>query len=100
MSRERAVRPGYGKFQVGDLVCWEFEMRPRDPFVECFRKRHNAIIAFLSLILFAKLLQPSDFGVFSVSLAVVEVASLFTNMLFHDALIQRSDITDGISTAR
>ena len=55
----------------------------------------NAIIAFLSLIFFAKLLQPSDFGAFSVSLAVVEVASLFTNMLFHDALIQRSDITDG-----
>ena len=55
----------------------------------------NAIISFLSLIFFAKLLQPSDFGAFSVSLAVVEVASLFTNMLFHDALIQKSDVTDG-----
>ena len=55
----------------------------------------NALIAFFSLILFAKMLRPSDFGAFSVSLAVVEVAALFTNMLFHDALIQKSDVTDG-----
>jgi O-antigen/teichoic acid export membrane protein len=53
-----------------------------------------SVIAFLSLIILAKLLQPSDFGVFSVSLAVVEIAGIFTNMIFHDALIQRNIATD------
>ena len=52
------------------------------------------LIAFISLVFFAKMLSPSDFGAFSVSLAVVEVAAIFTNMLFHDALIQGSDVTD------
>ena len=54
----------------------------------------NALIAFLSLVVFAKLLEPSDFGAFSVCLAVVEVAAIFTNMLFHDALIQRDGVKD------
>jgi polysaccharide transporter, PST family len=54
----------------------------------------TSLIAFVSLVILAKLLQPSDFGVFSVSLAVVEIAAIFTNMIFHDALIQRHVATE------
>ena len=54
----------------------------------------TSLIAFLSLVVLAKLLQPRDFGVFSVSLAVVETAGIFTNMIFHDALVQQSVVTE------
>ena len=54
----------------------------------------TSLIAFLSLIVFATLLQPRDFGVFSISLAVVETAGIFTNMIFHDALVQRRVVTE------
>jgi O-antigen/teichoic acid export membrane protein len=53
-----------------------------------------SLIAFVSLVVLAKLLQPSDFGVFSVSLATVEIAAIFTNMIFHDALVQRHVATE------
>jgi len=59
-----------------------------------FENGSGALIAFLGLVVFAKLLSPSDFGVFSVCLAVVELAAIFTNMFFHDALIQRHEVTD------
>src|SRR5262249_29490087 len=42
----------------------------------------------------AKLLQPRDFGAFSASLAVVEVAGIFTTMIFHDALVQQSVVSE------
>jgi len=48
----------------------------------------------LSLVVLAKLLQPRDFGVFSISLALVKVAGIFTNMIFHDALVQQSVVTE------
>ena len=54
----------------------------------------TSLIAFLSLVVLAKLLEPRDFGVFSVSLAVVETAGIFTNMIFHDALVQQSVVTE------
>jgi len=54
----------------------------------------TSLIAFLSLVVLAKLLQPQDFGIFSVSLAVVEIAGIFTNMIFHDALVQQSVVTE------
>ena len=54
----------------------------------------TSLIAFLSLVVLAKLLEPRDFGVFSVSLAVVEIAGIFTNMIFHDALVQQSVVTE------
>jgi PST family polysaccharide transporter len=54
----------------------------------------GALISFFSLIFIAKILGPSDFGVFSIAWAVVEIAALLTTMLFHDALIQKRDVTD------
>jgi PST family polysaccharide transporter len=53
-----------------------------------------SLIAFLSLVVLAKLLQPTDFGVFAISLAVVEAAGILTNMIFHDALVQQRVITE------
>ncbi|TFV73715.1 hypothetical protein E4K64_21150 [Bradyrhizobium frederickii] len=52
------------------------------------------IVSFLSLIIFAKLLSPSDFGVYSIALAVIEVVGIFTNMFFHDALVRQVNATD------
>lgn len=54
----------------------------------------TSLLAFLALIVLAKFLQPTDFGVFSISLAVVEIAGIFTNLIFHDALVQRHTITE------
>ena len=53
----------------------------------------TSLIAFLSLVVLAKLLEPRDFGVFSVSLAVND-EEMFTNMIFHDALVQQSVVTE------
>ncbi|QOZ32706.1 oligosaccharide flippase family protein [Bradyrhizobium sp. CCBAU 53421] len=54
----------------------------------------TSLIAFLSLIVLAKLLQPRDFGAFAASLAVVETAGILTNMIFHDALVQQSVVSE------
>ena len=51
------------------------------------------VVSFLSLILFAKVLGPRDFGVYSVAIAVIEVAGIFTNMFFHDSLIRHTNAT-------
>lgn len=52
------------------------------------------VVSFFSLIIFAKFLAPNDFGIYSVALAIVEVVGILSNMLFHDALIQRADASD------
>jgi O-antigen/teichoic acid export membrane protein len=53
-----------------------------------------AVVSLISLIIFSRLLSASDFGLFSVVLALVELLGVLVTMLFHDALIQRQDITD------
>lgn len=51
------------------------------------------VVSLAALLILARLITPAEFGVFAVALATVEVAGI-TNMLFHDALIQRNDITE------
>ena len=51
-------------------------------------------ISFGSLVVFSRLLSASDFGAFSIVLALVELFGVVVNMLFHDALIQRRDISE------
>jgi O-antigen/teichoic acid export membrane protein len=59
-----------------------------------------ALVSFLSLIVYSRFLSPSDFGVFSVVLALVELLNVLVTMLFHDALVQRPEITrDQFDTA-
>ena len=53
-----------------------------------------AIISFASLIVYSRLLLPTDFGAFSMALAVTELVALLVTMLFHDALIQGSHILE------
>ncbi|HUA55661.1 MAG TPA: lipopolysaccharide biosynthesis protein [Candidatus Sulfotelmatobacter sp.] len=53
-----------------------------------------AAVSLISLIVFTRLLSARDFGMFSVVLALVELIGVLVTMLFHDALIQKRDITD------
>ncbi|MFK4538403.1 lipopolysaccharide biosynthesis protein [Bradyrhizobium ottawaense] len=51
-------------------------------------------VSFVTLIIFAKLLEPNDFGSYAVAVSVIEVAGIFTNMLFHDALVREPKASD------
>ncbi len=53
-----------------------------------------AIISFISLIVYLRLLSAADFGLFSTALALIELLGVLVTMLFHNALVQRSDVTD------
>ncbi|MEP7295449.1 MAG: oligosaccharide flippase family protein [Burkholderiales bacterium] len=53
-----------------------------------------ALISFSSLIVYSRFLSVSDFGLFSIALAVIELMTMLVAMLFHDALVQREDITE------
>ena len=53
-----------------------------------------AVISFGSLIVFSRLLSASDFGLFSVVSAIAELLGIIVTMLFHDALVQRPEITE------
>lgn len=51
-----------------------------------------ALISFSSLIIYSRFLSVSDFGLFSIVLAVIELMTVLVSMLFHDALVQRADV--------
>jgi O-antigen/teichoic acid export membrane protein len=53
-----------------------------------------ALVSFLSLIVYLRILSIADFGLFSTALALVELLGVLVTMLFHNALVQRSDATD------
>lgn len=53
-----------------------------------------AAISVASLVVYARFLSAAEFGTFSVVLATVELMNVLTTMLFHDALVQREDVTD------
>jgi O-antigen/teichoic acid export membrane protein len=53
-----------------------------------------AIISFVSLVVYLRFLSAADFGLFSTALALVELLGVLITMLFHNALVQRSDVTD------
>ncbi len=53
-----------------------------------------AVISFVSLIVYLRLLSAADFGLFSTALALVELLGVLVTMLFHNALVQRLDATD------
>jgi O-antigen/teichoic acid export membrane protein len=52
-----------------------------------------AVLSFGSLVIYSRFLSPSDFGLFSIVLAVVEIVGVLVTHLFHDALVQRPDLT-------
>lgn len=53
-----------------------------------------AVISFISLIVYMRLLSAADFGLFSASLALIELLGVLVTMLFHNALVQRPDATE------
>jgi PST family polysaccharide transporter len=53
-----------------------------------------ALISFASLVIYSRLLSPSDFGVFSAMLALVELLGVLVSMTFHDVLVQRREVTE------
>lgn len=53
-----------------------------------------ALISFASLIIYSRFLSVSEFGVFSIVLAAIELMSVLVSMLFHDALVQRKDVEE------
>ena len=53
-----------------------------------------AIISFVSLIVYLRLLSVADFGLFSTALALVELLGILVTMLFHNVLVQRAEVTD------
>ena len=53
-----------------------------------------ALISFVSLIVYLRILSIADFGIFSAVLALIELLGILVTMLFHNALVQRPDATD------
>ena len=53
-----------------------------------------ALVSFGSLVIYARFLGPAEFGLFSIVLALVELLDVLVSMLFHDALVQKKDVTD------
>ncbi len=53
-----------------------------------------AVISLGSLIVYSRLLSASEFGLFSIVLALTELLGVLVAMLFHDALVQRREVTD------
>lgn len=52
-----------------------------------------ALVSFASLIIYSRFLSATDFGLFSVVLSVIELLSVIVSMLFHDALVQKEEVT-------
>jgi len=53
-----------------------------------------ALISFVALVIFSRLLTPTDFGIFSAMLALVELLGVLVSMTFHNALVQRKEVTE------
>jgi O-antigen/teichoic acid export membrane protein len=53
-----------------------------------------AVISFVSLIVYMRLLSAAEFGLFSAALALIELLGVLVTMLFHNALVQRPDVTE------
>jgi len=53
-----------------------------------------ALISMGSLVIYTHLLSSSEFGLFSIALALIELLQVLVTMLFHDALVQRESVTE------
>jgi O-antigen/teichoic acid export membrane protein len=53
-----------------------------------------AVISFVSLIVYLRLLSATDFGLYASALALVEMLGVVVTMLFHHALVQRRELTE------
>jgi PST family polysaccharide transporter len=53
-----------------------------------------AAISLGTLVIYAHLLSPSAFGLFAVVLSLIEILQVLVTMFFHDALVQRQNVTE------
>jgi O-antigen/teichoic acid export membrane protein len=53
-----------------------------------------AIISFATLVVYSRLLSESEFGLFSIILAIMELLGILVTMPFHDALVQRHEVSE------
>lgn len=51
-----------------------------------------AVVSFVSLIIYARFLSPTEFGTFATILGLVELLGVLVNMAFHDVLVQKQDV--------
>jgi O-antigen/teichoic acid export membrane protein len=51
-------------------------------------------LSFVSLVVFSRFLSPTEFGVASMALAVIQILAIPVEIGFHDALVQKQDATD------
>ncbi len=51
-----------------------------------------SVLSFASLILYSRYLTASEFGLFAMLLAIIEMMTLIPSMAFHDALVQRARV--------
>ena len=49
-------------------------------------------LSLLSVVVLARLLSPTDFGLAALALGVVQILSMLVEMFFHDAVVQRRDL--------
>jgi len=54
----------------------------------------TTLISFLSLTVFAKFLEPRDFGAYSIAFSIVEIAAIVPGYLFYEALIRFNNLAD------
>jgi O-antigen/teichoic acid export membrane protein len=53
-----------------------------------------ALISMGTLVVYTHLLSTTEFGIFSVVLALVEMLQVLVTMFFHDALVQRKQVSE------
>jgi O-antigen/teichoic acid export membrane protein len=53
-----------------------------------------SLISLGSLIIYTRLLSTAEFGLFSIVLALTELLQVLVTMLFHDALVQRAEVSE------
>lgn len=53
-----------------------------------------AAISLATLVVYTQLLSAAEFGLFAVVLSLIEILQLLVTMFFHDALVQRKDVTE------
>ncbi|MFK5598227.1 oligosaccharide flippase family protein [Methylobacterium sp. HMF5984] len=54
-----------------------------------------SVLSFITLVVVARIVTPAELGIFAAALSIVQLLTLFVEMLFHDALVQRPDTNQG-----
>mgnify|MGYP001561680200 FL=1 len=66
----------------------------RSGFWAAFFKIAERALRFVRTVVLARLLAPSDFGLFCIACIALEMLQIFTETGFHDALVQKKNNTE------